>query len=124
MYSVLGYSHTIKYFNSDKWHFTKEGDFSNCRSLSGEKCKHHSSSNSGSNKHSKYKESSYGRKELTTLMEGANSEKANIQDQLLLAADLLQHSSDSSCSSDESVSSSEHRRSRRKKLKKFMKKSK
>lgn len=54
-----------------QWHYTKEGDFSDCCTLKGKKHPSSSSNNSGSNKCSKYQESSYGLKELSTLMEGA-----------------------------------------------------
>ena len=58
----------------DKYHFTKAGDFSDCKSLvSGEKHKFNSSKGNASNKKSRQKESSFGLKELAALMEGAKS---------------------------------------------------
>ena len=115
-----------KYSHCSKWHFTKEGDFSDCRSsLSGEKYMYNSSSNSDNNKRSKYKEFSFRLQELTTLMKGTKSKKQKLKvwDWLLLAANFLNHSSDWSSLSEESYSSSsEHRRSWRKKLKKFTRK--
>ena len=94
--------------------------------LSGEKRKYNSNKGNGSNKRSKCKESSYGLKELTTLMEGAKSkkQKSKVRDILLLAADLLTQDSETGSSSDDSDSSIEEKRSRRKKLKLFIRKRK
>ena len=75
----------------DKWNFTKTGDFSDYRSLSGEEKKFNSEKGNESNKYFKYKESSFGLKELTTLIEGAKSkkQKSKVRDRPLLAAEFL-----------------------------------
>ena len=102
-------------YHCDNWHFTKTGNFSDCRSLSGEKHKYNSNKGNDSNKRSKYKESSFGLKELTTLMEGAKSKKHKSKmrkNRLLLAAEFLTQDLDSSSSDDHS--STEDRRSKRK----------